>query len=202
MAYKEVDPGLRNRVDAAVDLAIARGGDVSRSTIVAQFATAGVNQSTLFRWIDKRMKQADADAVVGRAKPIPHKASSPSQKAEAESAPAPALGRVADAARGEGIDYVRIIQDNLRDLHAGLAMAKTDDGKIKNPRLMLACVDQIGKQLSHASRVQVALSLDASQRIDQFMDELVDLVMQEIPARRDYILGRMDTLRLHYGSRA
>lgn len=111
------------------------------------------------------------------------------------------LGRVADVSRGEGIDYVRIIQDNLRDLHAGLAMAKTDEGKIRNPRLMLACVDQIGKQLSHASRVQVALSLDASQRIDQFMDELVDLVMQEIPGRRDYILGRMDTLRLQYGSR-
>lgn len=199
MAYRSADPGLRNRVELAIDAAMA-SGQISPAHIVSQFANSGLNRSTLFRWIDKRIKESEAVAVVGRPKPIPQTISR--VVVEDVDTGTRVLGRVADVSSGEGIDYVRIIQDNLRDLHAGLALAKHDDGKIKNPRLMLACVDQIGKQLSHASRVQVALSLDASQRIDQFMDELVDLVMQEIPERRDYILGRMDTLRLQYGNRA
>lgn len=193
MVYRHSDSSLHNRVILAVDAAVASGG-LSRAAIVAQFADSGVGQSTLFRWIDKRMKEAAIAAVVGKGGPIADAIALDAERGGR------VLGRVADVARGEGIDYVRIIQDNLRDLHAGLAMAKHEDGKIKNPKLMLACVDQIGKQLSHASRVQVALSLDASQRIDQFMDELVDLVMQEIPERRDHILGRMDTLRLQYGT--
>ena len=189
MPYRPVEPALRKTVEALVDAAVA-SGKLSAVDIVAQFIDSGVNQSTLFRWIDRRATELTSGIPIGRnGKPMPPPREPIQRQALAVVPREP-----------DGVPVMQIIQSNLEVLQRGLAMAMDEEGKIKNPRLMLACVSEIGKHITHTARAQMAMSLEIGRRQDQFLDELLDIVMEAIPEKRSEVLSKMDALGLRYRS--
>lgn len=191
MANRTISPVLKDEIRQAVKDASDDGQLVSKSDVARRFQNCGLARSTVYLWIDRFLLELAAGAVqVKRGGPA-----IPLTEVSREMISA---GNIVDPV--DGIPYIQIIQNNLNELRLGLAMAKDEDGRIKNVRLMLACVDGIGRQLSHAARVQVATAMDHNARNDKFLDQLVDLVMAELPHRRDEILAGMEALRLRYGS--
>jgi hypothetical protein len=93
---------------------------LSKDEIAKRFGDRGLNQSTLFRWINQRAMELATGIVVERAKPKPVAEVVREHVNRGERA----LALIPPPNPGGGISFMEIIQANLDELRAGLAMAE------------------------------------------------------------------------------
>jgi hypothetical protein len=193
---------LREKVHAAVDAAI-RTGKVTKLSLVEQFLGQGASRASLYVWINKRIEEVAVDiATDTRTKPA-HPPRKPKTKLEPEEIRPAALALAHRAAASpdepgvEAIPFLARIQSNLARLDAVMAMAYKDE-TLKNPKLVLDTVEAIGRTLTRAARIQVVI--EDRQRQEAFMEGVVKIITEEEPRVRDRIVGKLQNLRLSYGS--
>lgn len=201
MSYHEVDPALRAAVETAVDQAISVG-EFSRVRIVDQFASRHeVSRATLFRWVQRRAFEKTVSPITEKTlaadAAFVDQAAAPDSEADAARGKALALLPLGLEARGgAAVDLASVIAASIGELSAALALAKAADGTIKNPRLMLQIVNAIAQQVALAARIRPSVEHRAAQ--EQFMNDLVEAVIEEPPIIRDRVISRMQALRRRY----
>jgi hypothetical protein len=177
---------IRAKVEAAVDAALLQG-KVTRSTIIADFADSGVGQATLYRWINARMRVVAADVVM-QGRPIVTKVEALAVRGD--TAPRPA-----------GIDFHQRLLSSLERTDVLRAMAYTADGKPKNVKLARDTDEDERRKLHTAASIQEKLEASAMHKMyAAFIDEILSIVMAELPESRDRILSRMEEVRARYGA--
>lgn len=185
---------LRQKVCEAVSDAVKNGPEFSKATIVNRFLGKGASRATLYHWVDAHLMEVAADMATDT--PAPSKSES-IRKTVVTLAMRGADALAADKPDSEAIPFLQRIQDNLHRLDAVMAMAYKED-VLKNPKLVLDTVEAIGRTLTRAARIQVVI--EDRQRQEAFMEGLTDIILQEEPRVRDRIVGKLQNLRLSYGS--
>jgi hypothetical protein len=191
---------LQSEVEAATLAEIERAGveRFSKASVVRPFLTR-CSQATLYRWINN---------ILAAGKPGQHAVRKVKEAAEARaSRTADPVAEVVEAIRvrlpevvriedvGAGSTTVGVIQ-RLEDVIANVEMlvrhAKTDDGKIRNARLMLLALAELRKCLETSVKFYQAM-----REIDQ-IDRLHTVILEEIgkqsPELAEQILLRIDAI--------
>ena len=207
MPKSHVPPGLWDSLSRAVDesyRSVGLDGTIPRARIAERFIKQGGSRSSVFRRIDERVRELQAERALSEAESIPVEPppspipTLPLEPGGTVERAAHAVAKMDAAVTAEAIPFLQLFQANLRELAAILALSKKSDGSIKNPRLAQSVVDSIGKQLGLAARVQQVV--EARQRQEEFMQGLVDIVLRQEPAVRDKLVAEMQALRLRYGA--
>jgi hypothetical protein len=90
------------------------------------------------------------------------------------------------------IRFLDILHRTIADLEALRAMAVSEDGKIRNVRLMLETADKIGRTLDRAARIGVIIRDIEADRA--FMRDLADVIHRLPPHVGEPILAEMREL--------
>jgi hypothetical protein len=178
---------------AEVELAVLAGAEklgvegIDAAGIVRQFSGRGVADSTLFRWCReiiqsgkpgqhavRLVKQAAAD----RAARV---AADPAAAAEARAELAerlPAVVKVDEvvggAAGGKVVGVIERLQAIMTDIEMLIRHAKTDDGKVRNSRLLGASLEQMRRCLETGVKLHQAM-----RGVDE-VDRLQEAILDEI----------------------
>jgi hypothetical protein len=191
---------LRGEVQAAVLSEVEAVGieRFSKAAIVRPFL-GKCSQATLYRWISEFMASGNPgqhivrkvrEAAAARAVLTPDPVA---DVVEAIRVRLPEVVRIEDV--GAGSTTVGVIQ-RLEDVIANVEMlvrhAKTDDGKIRNARLMLLALAELRKCLETSVKFYQAM-----REIDQ-IDRLHTVILEEIgkqsPELAEQILLRIDAI--------
>jgi hypothetical protein len=191
MPNRVIDPDLRDKVFAAVDAA-EKTGTVSRPALLRQFENSGLARATIYRWVESRIKQIAIEKA-RKSQPVAVVVAKDATRAIA------ALGK-ADGP----IEFAQLLHQIINDLLMVRAMSLTEDGKLRNPRLLMESADRLGKALDRAARIGAIMrDQERESRTDlhaQFMDEILDLVMAELPDKRDRILSQIEGIRQKFAA--
>lgn len=98
---------------------------------------------------------------------------------------------------GGPIQFLQILHELIDDVQMLRAMAKSEDGKIRNPHLLLEAVDKTGRTLERAARIGV-ITRDTTQ-LDAFLDALTSAVKVEGPDVWGRVAERMRSINQAYG---
>lgn len=177
MAGKPTDRALQDEVAAAV--AAAPDG-TRRGTIVQQFLNRGVSKASLYVWIERAMTGAAMNKIKGTHSP-----------------PIETDVRVIRGLSGapanpeKPIEFQKILNSLIGDLQMLRAMAKGEDGTVKNARLLLEAAEKIGRTLDRAARIGVVIQDVQAQ--GKYLNGLSDVIHEEDAVVRDRIFGKMRT---------
>lgn len=195
MANRTIDPTIREAVEAAVDAAHARG-QVSRADIVASFA-GKVGQATLYRWIDRRVTQLAATVVISRSDAAPKSVADAVTEMVGGVADRQMVVLRDDASQTGIINFERFFASCLNDCEAMRLMAKGDDGKVRNVRLLLSSVDQLRRVLVSAYRVYSDMEEKrrdvARSEATAFMKILSGVLYEEPADTASRLIAKMNT---------
>jgi hypothetical protein len=205
---------LRAEVEQAVLAAAEKLGaetGIDTAGIVRQFSGRGAADSTLFRWcreiiksgkpgqhVVKQVKRA-ADRRVARSAADPEAATA-EVRAELAST-LPAVVRVDDvlggAAGGKVVGVIDRLQRLMTDLEMLIAYAKTDEGKVRNARLLGTSLEQMRRCLETGVRLHQAMR--EVDEVDRLQKAVIDAIAEESPdlARRIYL--KIDAIAASWG---
>jgi hypothetical protein len=176
MAGKPTNTALQAEVAAAVS---AAPDGTPRGVIVRQFLNRGVSRASLYVWVERAMTGLAMNKAKGtHAPPI-----ETDRRTMAALSVRPA---------GGPIEFQAILNELIADTQMLRAMAKSEDGKIRNPRLLLEAVDKAGRTLDRAARIGAIIQNVEADRA--FMRDLADVIHKLEPGVRDPILAEMRAL--------
>jgi hypothetical protein len=196
------DPSLRAEVEAAVLADVTKLGpdQFSKVDVVRRFIERGASRATLFNWVN---------AILDSGRPGQHVARIVKKAAEARAArtPEPAkevAGEIAamlpvrvsvdEVVKGGGstLNVIDKLNSIVADLDALVAHAKTDDGKVKNARLLLSASREL------RGCVETGLKLYQAMRevgqVDRLQEAMLDEIEKLSPETAEAIYRRMDQI--------
>lgn len=185
MAFAKKDQGLKDAVIAAVDAA-AKAGNVSKADIMRMFE-GKAHPTTIFRWIAKRMQEtAISDAIRDASKQeiATRIADDANRGARA----------IADARATAQNPFEHLLLDGIEDSIAAIALGKTDDGRIRNPKLIRESREAIRKHVHTAAMLREQETL-SEQEMRDFVRDLKQVIRQEPKEVQERIVGRMRAIR-------
>lgn len=197
---------LRAEVEAAVLKAAERVGldGISQAAIVKQFAGKAA-QSTLFRWIDTFIRSGKPGQHVARqvkraAERREKQEGGPSAAAAAiaaDAAEALPVVLTVDDVLGSGsttrtVNVLERLQQLAGDLELLVRHAKTDDGKVRNARLLLQATGEFRKLLETAARIHATMR--EADHVDRLHDAILEVIAECDPALAERVLRRMDAV--------
>ena len=203
----EHDPTLREEIEAAVLAELARVGPAafSKSDMMRRFE-GRASRATLFRHIEKPLVSGRGvqhvarkvkEAAAARSKlPDP-----PAAAVAAAAAKLPAVVRVEDIASSGGMIPVIekllacvVIADQL------IAHARTDDGKVRSARLLLAGSEHMRRNLETAVRLQESMrQADDMEKFHRRILGVVRAVSIEHPEAAQAIITALGQLAADWG---
>lgn len=188
---------LRDEVEAAVLAELGRVGPEAfrPAEIVRAFEGRGA-RATLFRYVERVMAsgkptQAVArqikDAAAARAElPDP-----PASAAAAVAAKLPAVVKIEDVASSGGmIPVIEKLVGCIRTADQLIAHARTDDGKVRSARLLLAASEHMRRNLETAVRLQEAMRQAAD--MERFHAKIM-AVVRSVAARHPEVAEEIIT---------
>ena len=203
-------PDIRADLERAILAEIEGVGLVrlDRGAVVRKFMDRGVHRATLFRWIESVIKsgrpvqeatrkaQAKARAAEKAAKPkLPTAAKSAAKTAERM----PARMSVDDVIMrppggGNVLDQMAEI---MADVRLVVKHSKTEDGKVRNAKLLLAASANLRSCLEAATKmVQAMHSVD---QVDHFHAVVMEEIAKASPAVAEAILARVGQVATRWG---
>jgi len=198
---------LRVEVEAAIVAEMKRVGPKAfdRKTIIRQFASSGVHQATLYRWIDKAIESGVPGQAIARqvksataARIKRHKKPEAAAKAAATDVVAslPVAVTLDDIAGLGGvvpaIEQLNFIIATCRTI---IAQAQGDDPtKVRQPKLAMAACDLLRRSLETGARI--AKDLTDVANTQRFHDAIFDILQEESPAFAQKVLVRMRQLNV------
>jgi hypothetical protein len=205
---------LRADVEQAVLAAAEKLGaeaGIDTAGIVRHFSGRGAADSTLFRWcreiiksgkpgqhVAKQVKRA-ADRRVARSAAYPEAAAA---EVRAElAATLPAVVRVDDvlggAAGGKVVGVIDRLQRLMADLEMLIAHAKTEDGKVRNARLLGTSLEQMRRCLETGVRLHQAMR--ETDQVDRLQNAIIDAIAEESPELAARVYLKIDAIAANWG---
>jgi hypothetical protein len=196
---------LRVELEAAVMAEVERVGPDAfrRRAVVAPFVTRGVPQTTAYRWVNEvlgsgRPGQHIARRVKASAAERAARASDPAADAAAEvAAKLPVRARVEDVMGGASIPIVEKLRVAMTDVERVIAHAKTEDGKVRNARLLLQATENLRRCLETGLRIAEAMrDLD---QVDRFHAAIVEEIEKIDPVLAERVVLRLGQISEQWG---
>lgn len=185
------------QVEEAVLAEVVRAGaDFQRSAVVSRFMGRGAGKSTLFRWIQEIIDSGIPGQHVARL--VKEAAAERAARSEDPSADvATAIGarlpiRVTPGEIAGAVQIVATLREIVADFELLIQHAKTDDGRVRNARLLVTANAELRRCLEAAVKLQQAM-----REVDQ-VDKLHDAILEEIaklaPETAEAIYRRIDQI--------
>lgn len=196
---------LFGEIEVAVIAEIERVGpaELDRAAIVKRFAGRGAGRSTMFAWIDRilasgRPGQAIARTVKAAAAARAARSPDPASDAAADAvALLPVRASVDDVAGGGGLRILDKLTAIVADAELVVRHAKTEDGKPRNAKLLLAAGDALRRAAETILKVTQAMhEIDA---VERFHNEIFDALRQESPELAERVVRRLQRLAEKWG---
>jgi hypothetical protein len=204
---------LRAELEAAVIAAAERigVGGLAKAEVVKPFVNRGVHLATLYRWFDaimasgkpgqrlaKRVKRA-AGRRVAKSADDPAAAAAEVRAELAEALPTvvkvdEVLG---GAAGGRVVGVIERLQAVMTDIEMLIRHAKTEDGKVRNARLLGTSLEQMRRCLETGVRLHQAMRDAAA--VDALQDAIVDEIGKCDAALRERVLLRLQDVAVAWG---
>jgi len=190
---------LRAKFEATVLSEIGRVGidAFDRAAVVRRFSGEGTSPRTLYRWVQalfdggragQHLARTVQEAAAARA------AASPDPAADAARAVGellPAQVTVDDiAGGGSTVRIIETLASVVADVRLLVRHAKTDDGRVRNSKLLLSASAELRKCLETAVRLQEALR--DVQQIDKLHAAIIDEIAKEAPELAERMFLRVD----------
>ena len=190
---------LHAKVEAAVLEEVGRVGvdGFDRAALVRRFEGHGASPRTLYRWIGvlfesgrigQHLARTVQEAVAARS------AASPDPAAEAAREVGEILPRLASpgeiAAGGGPIAVMALLQNCVQAAVDTMRHAKTDDGRVRNSKLLLAASAELRKCLE--TTVRIFETMREVSHVDRLHAEIIEEIGRESPELAERVLRRLD----------
>ena len=197
---------LRAEFEAAVLAEVERTGPggFRRDTVIKPFLERGAKQSTLYRWTAEILKSGKPGQHVARqvkaaaAARAARSADPSAEVAQEVAARLPVVARVEDIVTGgstvkviEKLDYV------IKNLDLLIAHAKTEDGKVRNARLLLSATDRMRAALGTATKLYQAMR--EVNQVDRLHEAIIRRIRELSPVTAEAILRDIDQIAAQWG---
>ena len=180
---------------------------VNRAAVAARFIDRDVSERTLFRWcaeiMDGPAPARHIEAKVQEA--VAARAAAPDPAADLERdvsavLPAKPVDVAATMSVGDAtaLDFLGLLKECLADAEKLKAHALTDEGKIRNAKLLLQSSEHVRRTLETAARLQDSLIEVA--RVGQFHRAIFEMLREESPAFAERVVIRLRQLNVQWGS--
>ena len=198
----------RDEVEAAITEALSHlglDGQVDKLSIAREFMGRGLSKATVYRWIKDilasgRPGMAIEAKVIEATRARAQRTAEPARDAaEAIVTMIPPMATLGDMTGTTGtIAVIERIIAILADMDLLVKHAKTDDGKVRNSKLLLAASHEMRGTLETAMKLKAAMRQDRD--LDALMANLVAEVARESPECAERILRRMRGVLTLHGS--
>ena len=184
-----------------------------KAGVVREFMGRGISRATLYRWVDAAMVTgkssrplvsrikagARARAMRDVIRDSGKNATDSREAAEGIMAEMPLVASVADivASGGGAISVIEKLRALLEDTERVIAYAKTEDGKVRNPKLLLTALRESRQCLETAAKMQEAMM--QVEHIERFHTAVYDVLRAESPSLVERVLNRMRQLSSKWG---
>lgn len=200
------DPGeirahLQAEVEAAVLAAVERAGklEVDQSAIVKPFLSRGAGRSTVYRWVGAILKDGRAYQHLARAikEAAEERARGGPSAAEDISKSLPAVVRPEHIVNAGAIPIIARLNECVETAQNLMTHARTEDGRIRNAKLLIAASEHLRRCLDTAARI--ADQMRAVNQVDRFHAAIIEEVSRESPECAERIQRRLSTLAAEWG---
>jgi hypothetical protein len=201
---------LRLELETAVLNAVENiGADgLVKATVVKPFLGRGVHQATLYRWFDAIMatgrpgQRAVRKIEKAAERRVARSVADPAAAAAEVVAEARALMPLAPKIEhvlgsGKTVNVLERLQGLVDDLDALIKYAKTDDGRVRNARLLGASIEGMRRLLETAMKFHAILRETAA--VDALQNAILDTVAECDPALAERVLRKMDQVASAWG---
>ena len=200
------DSDLRARLEAACIDELARVGpdDLDRGALVRRFEDQGVSARTRYRWLadfldSGRAGQALVRRVEDAAAARAARTSDPAAEVAREVGELLPKSASPDKMIGSGpIPIMDHLHTVIHAAHEVMAHARTQDGKVRNAKLLLTASDKLRQCLDTATRITTAMN-EFSQ-VQKFHAAVLDELRAESPALAERVLARFNRISTEWGS--
>lgn len=201
MAQKD----LRPEVEAAVLAELERVGPeaFNKAALVARFEGRGASRATLYRWVDGPLKSGAAGQHLARkvkaaANQRAARTDDPAADAAREAvAKLPVPVRVDDIASSGTLPVIEKLNECIRTAEQVMAYARTDEGKVRNAKMLLAASEHLRRALDTATRLYEAMR--EVNQVDRFHAAIMEAIAQESPEAAERLVTRLSQLATQWG---
>jgi hypothetical protein len=203
------DNELWREVEAAVLREVGDVGPagVNKGALVQRFRDRGAGRTTLYRWIDavlkgpkpgRMVRQAASKAAKRRAKSADPAAAVAAKVARV----LPSAHKIADEivapSGSSGLPFIKRLQECLANADLLLKHAQTEDGKVRNSKLLLAASEHVRRTLETAARIQD--SLVQGEQLERFHQAIFDALREESPVMAERVLIRLRQVNAQFSA--
>jgi hypothetical protein len=197
---------LRARVEAAVLAEVSRVGVAAfnRATVVRPFLVEGGKQATLYRWIDQILASGSPDehlakVIEGAAADRIAKESVPGAGMAAEvRTRLPATVKIEHIATVGVVPVIDRLNTCLAASEQLMAHARTEEGKVRNARLLLAASEHLRRCIDTAARITDTLM--RADKVERYHAAIIEEIAAENPSTAERILLRISRLTAAWGN--
>ena len=189
---------FRVEVETAVLDAVERLGPegFNKASIIKPFLGRGAHQATLYRWVDaimtsgrpgqhavRKLKSAAAERAAHTPDPV-------AEVVEGVKARLPVIARVEDLGGGKTVNVIARLARVTDDVELLVKHAKTEDGKVRNARLLLVSLAELRKCLE--TSVKFYQAMREADQADQLQEAILDEIAKASPETAEAIYRRID----------
>ena len=189
---------LKAEIEAAVIEAVCRVGldRFDKAAMIKRFSDRGAGRSTLYRMVEAPLKsgragRALADAVAKAAAKAEEArlARIPAEKAEAVGELMPRIVTPDKLVTGGGVSAVEQITRCLQTAEKIMAHASTDEGNVKNAKLLIAATNLLRQTLETSIKLHAAMR--EGQALEAYQDAVLSEIAMESPECAERIHARL-----------
>jgi hypothetical protein len=190
---------LKAELEAALMAAVERLGPdgLVKAAIVKPLLNRGVHQATLYRWFDaiiasgkpgQHAARKVKEAVAERAARAPEPKAAVAKEVESL---LPVVVQLEDVTAGGGktTNVLERLARVTEDVELLVKHAKTEDGKVRNSRLLLSAAGELRKCLE--TSVKFYQAMREVENVDRLHATIVEEIRRESPEVAERILRRM-----------
>lgn len=173
---------LKAEVEAAILAEFARVGpeEFDKSVIWRKFADRKASRPTIYRWMGEMIASGRAGQhLAGKLRQA-------TTERQAAPDPAAAAGRAAgahlplvvrpqDVAGGQSsIEFIGLLVACITSAQQVMAYSRTEDGKVRVPKMLLAASEHLRRSLETAARIQD--SVNQASNLEEFQEAVIETV--------------------------
>jgi hypothetical protein len=174
---------------------------IDKAALVAKFTTQGISRTTAYRWLAEIMESGQplahlharvAEATAARAA----SAATPAADAAREGTgliprPPSVMAAIAGGRHGD-LSFMSLLEACIGDAQQILAFARTEDGRVRNARLILAASQHMRQTLETAAKIQQSVLSIAN--IDEFHNAILAELSACAPEVGEKVVQRLRQL--------
>ena len=174
---------------------------IDKAALVAKFTAQGISRTTAYRWLAEILESGRpiahlqakvADAVVARSAATADPASSAARESDRLIPRPPSIIAAIAGGRHGNLSFMALLESCIADAQQILAFARTEDGRVRNARLILAASQHLRQTLETAAKIQQSVLSIAN--IDEFHGAILAELSACAPELGEKVVQRLRQL--------